>query len=287
MEQQDKNMNLVGHLDELRNRIIVAALAFIVFFITAFIFVKDIYDFFVRDLDFQLTVLSPTEIIIVYFKIAGVVAIAATIPVIAWQLWLFIKPALKPLERKVTLSYIPALFVLFIVGLCFGYFFIFPIVFDFLVTLAEDMQNMFTIEKYFQFLLRVTLPFAILFELPVVVMFLTSLGIINPPKLVKIRKYAYFILVIVSATVTPPDLLMQTLVMIPMFILYEASISMSKIVYRKKLAKEKKLAEEYGLTDSEENDKTAEGKSSDQTDQDGKETVDSDVDGNDEKSNKE
>ncbi|WP_102349347.1 twin-arginine translocase subunit TatC [Bacillus sp. Marseille-P3661] len=242
-------MNLVDHLDELRNRIIVTAVAFIVFFIAAFIFVQDIYNFFVRNLEIKLSVLSPTEIVWVYFQLAGVVAIAFTIPILAWQLWLFIKPALKPFERKVTLSYIPALFILFIAGLCFGYFFIFPIVFDFLLSLsADNFQTMFTTEKYFQFLLKITLPFAVLFELPVVVMFLTSLGIIDPQKLSKIRKYAYFVLVIISAVVTPPDFLTQTLVMIPMFILYEASISMSRIIYRKKLKKEKKLAEEYGLT---------------------------------------
>lgn len=250
---QDQGMSLVGHLDELRKRIIITGAAFLVFLIAAFIYVQDIYDFFVRGLDFKLTVLSPTEIIWVYFQIAGVVAIALTIPVLAWQLWLFIKPALKPFERKVTLSYIPALFILFILGLSFGYFFIFPIVFDFLISLAGDnMQNMFTTEKYFKFLLRITLPFAILFELPVVVMFLTSLGLIDPQKLSKIRKYAYFVLVIISAVVTPPDLLTQTLVMIPMFFLYEASITMSKIVYRKKLKKEKMLAKKYGLTNEEE-----------------------------------
>lgn len=251
--KQDQSMNLVGHLDELRNRIIVTGVAFIVFFIAAFIYVQEIYDFFVMGLDFKLTVLSPTEIVWVYFQLAGIVAIALTIPIFAWQLWLFIKPALKPLEQKVTLAYIPALFILFIVGLCFGYFFIFPIVFDFLLSLAGDnMQNMFTIEKYFGFLLRITLPFAFLFELPVVVMFLTSLGIIDPPRLAKIRKYAYFVLAIVSAVVTPPDFLSQILVMIPLCILYEISIQLSKIVYNKKLKKEKMLAEEFGMLDPEE-----------------------------------
>lgn len=251
--EEEQSMNLVGHLDELRKRIIITALAFIVFFIVAFIYVQDIYDFFVMGLDFKLTVLSPTEIVWVYMQLAGVAAIALTIPVFAWQLWMFIKPALKPLERKVTLSYIPALFILFIAGLSFGYFLIFPTVFEFLLSLAGDnMQNMFTIEKYFGFVMKITLPFAFLFELPVIVMFLTSLGIINPQRLSKIRKYAYLVLAIVSATITPPDFLSQTIVMIPLCVLYEISIQLSKIVYRKKLKKEKLLAEEFGMLDSDE-----------------------------------
>lgn len=250
---QEQGMNLVGHLEELRKRIIITGVAFVVFFIVAFIYVTDIYNFFVRGLDFKLTILSPTEVVWVYLQLAGVVAIALTIPVLAWQIWLFIKPGLKPLERRVTLSYIPALFILFIAGLCFGYFFIFPIVFKFLLSLAGDnMQSMFTIEKYFGFLLKITLPFAILFELPVVVMFLTSLGIINPVMLSKIRKYAYLVLAVISAAVTPPDFLSQTLVMVPLCILYEASIQLSKIVYRKRLKKEQMAAEEFGMLDTNE-----------------------------------
>lgn len=248
--EEEQSMNLVGHLDELRKRIIITGLAFIIFFIAAFIYVQEIYDFFVMGLDFKLTVLSPTEIVWVYFQLAGIVAIALTIPVFAWQLWLFIKPALKPIERRVTLSYIPALFILFIAGLSFGYFLIFPIVFEFLLSLAGDnMQNMFTIEKYFGFVMKITLPFAFLFELPVIVMFLTSLGIINPPILAKIRKYAYFVLAIVAAAITPPDWLSQIIVLVPLCLLYEISIQLSKIVYRKKLKKEKLRAEEFGMLD--------------------------------------
>lgn len=251
--EQEQSMNLVGHLEELRKRIIITGVAFIIFFIVAFIYIKDIYNFFVMDLDFKLTVLSPTEIVWVYFQLAGVVAIALTIPVLAWQLWLFIKPALEPIERRVTLSYVPALFILFIVGLSFGYFLIFPFVFKFLLSLAgDDIQNMFTIEKYFSFLFKITLPFAFLFELPVIVMFLTSLGIINPQILSKIRKYAYFVLAIVAAVVTPPDFLSQTLVFIPLCILYEISIQLSKVVYRKKLKKDQMVAKEFGMADAEE-----------------------------------
>jgi sec-independent protein translocase protein TatC len=84
-----------------------------------------------------------------------------------------------------------------------------------------------------------TLPFGILFELPVVVMFLTSLGVINPYVLTKIRKYAYFVLIVISVIISPPDFMSDVLVTIPLLVLYEISINLSKIVYRRKLKKEK------------------------------------------------
>jgi sec-independent protein translocase protein TatC len=235
-DRRDQSMEFISHLDELRKRIIITGTAFILFLILAFIFIKDIYEWFVKDVDFELVVLSPTEVLWVYFMLAGVVAIAGTIPVFAHQLWLFVRPGLTPRERKITLAYIPALFLLFIAGLSFGYFVVLPIVLNFLIELSNDMfSTMFTTEKYFQFILRLTLPFSFLFELPLIVMFLTSLGIIDPYKLSKIRKYAYFVLVVISVLISPPDFLSDVLIMIPLFILYECSIILSRIVYRRRL----------------------------------------------------
>jgi sec-independent protein translocase protein TatC len=236
---EDKELQLVDHLDELRKRIIIAALAFVAFFIVGFIYVGDIYKWFVRDLDVKLIVLGPSDIIWVYFMIATVIAIAGTIPVLAIQLWMFVKPALKPIERKITLSYIPALFLLFIVGLAFGYFVIFPMVLEFLVNMGADMfVTNFTADRYFRFIMNMTLPFGILFELPAVVMFLTSLGIINPFVLSKIRKYAYFVLILIAIVITPPDFMSDFVVTLPLLLLYEISINLSKFVYRKRLKKQ-------------------------------------------------
>lgn len=201
---EDKELQLVDHLDELRKRIIISAISFVIFFIVGFMYVGDIYHWFVRDLDVKLIVLGPSDIIWVYFMIASVIAIAGTIPVLAIQLWAFVKPALRPFERKITLSYIPALFILFIVGLAFGYFVIFPMVLEFLVKMGADMfVTNFTADRYFRFIMNMTLPFGVLFELPAVVMFLTSLGIINPFVLARIRKYAYFVLILIAIVITP------------------------------------------------------------------------------------
>ncbi|MDY0396612.1 twin-arginine translocase subunit TatC [Virgibacillus halophilus] len=99
----------------------------------------------------------------------------------------------------------------------------------------------FTVDNYFHFLFRVTIPFAILFEIPVISMFLTKIGILTPAFMKKTRKYAYFVLVIVGAAVTPPDFVLQVVVAIPLILLYEISIILSGVVYRKKL----KLHEQF------------------------------------------
>lgn len=243
MSDQDQSMNILDHLDELRSRLIITVGAFLVFFIGAFIFVKDIYDWFVKDIDQPLTVLGPLDIIWVYFALAGVIGLALTVPVLILQIWLFIKPALTPKEKKATIIYIPASFLLFIGGLLFGYYVMVPIVFDFLLGLGGDAFNtMFTPQKYFQFILRMTIPFSILFEMPLVVMFLTNLGIITPDGMVRNRKYAYFGLVVTAVLVSPPDFLSDVLILVPLLFLYEVSINLSKVVYRRKLRREKEYS---------------------------------------------
>lgn len=231
----DNEQNLVEHLGELRKRLIISALAFLLFLVIGLVYVKNIYLFFMGNLGYKLMVLGPSDIIWIYFHIAAVVAVAGTIPVAAWQIWIFVKPALKPVERKAALAYIPALFFLFIGGLSFGYFFIFPNIMRFLLNLGTGlMTTSFTADKYFNFLINMTLPFGIAFELPLVMMFLTTLGIVNPYKIVKLRKYAYFILVIIASMISPPELISHLSVAVPLILLYEISIMLAKIVFKRK-----------------------------------------------------
>lgn len=235
---EEKEMNLTGHLSELRNRIIVTAIFFILFFIGGLVFSKEIYIFFQNDIPFKLTVISPGEIIWIHFTLAAVVAIVGTLPIFALQVWLFVKPGLTQKEQKATIAYIPAVFFLFIGGLVFGYFMFIKLILPFLLSLNDGMFNqMFTVDKYFRFLLRVTLPFAVLFEVPVIAMFLTALGVLTPQFMRRTRKYAYFILVIISTIVTPPDFIVQLVVAVPLILLYEISINLAAFVYRKKQRK--------------------------------------------------
>ena len=234
-----QNMLLTEHLEELRKRIIYTLIALIIFLVGSFIYVQDIYKWLIRDLNHKLAVLGPSEILWVYFMISGVIAIALTIPIAAYQTWRFVKPALSEKERKTTISYIPGLFFLFIAGLSFGYFVVYPTVLKFLLSLSEgQFETIFTSEKYFKFMINLTLPFGFLFEIPLVVMFLTSIGIINPMILSKARKISYFLIVLTSVLITPPDFISDILVTVPLVVLYEISINLSKVIYRKKQKKQ-------------------------------------------------
>jgi sec-independent protein translocase protein TatC len=230
-----QEVSFVLHLEELRKRIIITLSAFIVFLCAAFVFVKDVYDWLVRDVEGKLAILAPSDVIWVYFMLSGVFAVALTMPVLAWQAWSFVKPALRPSEYKATMSFIPALALLFLVGVCFGYFIVYPMVYAFLETLAVDFETMYTAEKYFSFMINMTVPFGLLFEMPVIVMFLTQIGILTPQRLAKARKLSYFGLAITAVTITPPDPMSDILVIVPLFLLYEISVSLAKFVYRKKL----------------------------------------------------
>lgn len=229
-------MHFVGHMEELRKRIIIVLVSFIIAVIGAFLYAPKLFDVLAKDAGGQLTVLGPTDLLWVYFVISGVFALGVTIPIIGLQVWQFIKPALSKEERQATLAYIPALALLFAAGISFGYFVLFPMVFAFMKEMAQgQVMAMYTAERYFRFMLNLTLPFGLLFEMPVIVLFLTRLGIINPLKLAKARKLAYFILAVLSITITPPDMISDILVIVPLLILYEVSISISKYAYKKKL----------------------------------------------------
>lgn len=231
----EKEMNVVGHLSELRNRLIVTAVFFILFFILGFVFVQDIYIFFKQDIDFDLHVTGIGDTLRIYITIASIVALVGTLPILSLQIWLFVRPGLTKQERKASLSYIPAIFFLFIFGLVFGYLIFVKFIIPFLISLNDDLfVEIFTVTKYFSFLFRMVIPFAFIFEVPIITMFLTKIGILTPNFLQNMRKYAYFILLILGGIITPPDVFLQLIVAVPLFLLYEISIYLSKIVYKRR-----------------------------------------------------
>ena len=235
-------MNMVEHLEEVRKRLIRTLLAFLVALVASFIYVQDIYQWLVRGMDKKLVILGPSDVMWVYFMIAGVFALAVTTPVAAYHVWKFLQPALSEQARRVTLLFIPGMTVLFLIGISFGYLILFPMVLSFMNQMAAaDFNAMYTAEKYFTFMIHMTVPFGLLFEMPAVVMFLTHLGILNPHLLAKARKLAYFLLVIIAVTITPPDILSDLVVTVPLFLLYEISIAISKVVYRKQLKLQNEL----------------------------------------------
>ncbi|MBB6691111.1 twin-arginine translocase subunit TatC [Cohnella xylanilytica] len=236
MARDPNEQSVIGHLEEMRSRLIRTLIAFIVSMAAALIYVRDIYQWLVRDMDRKLVLLGPSDVMWVYMTIAGAVAIAVTLPVAAYQTWRFVQPALPAQAQRSALMLIPGISVLFLVGIGFGYFILFPMVLRFMNEMATDeFTVMYTAQKYFTFMIHMTIPFGLLFEMPAVVMFLTRLGILDPKRLAKARKAAYFVLCIVAVTITPPDVLSDIIVIVPLFLLYEVSISISKFVYRKQL----------------------------------------------------
>ncbi|QTL49427.1 MULTISPECIES: twin-arginine translocase subunit TatC [Priestia] len=232
-------MSLMEHLEELRIRIIKTLCAFVVLLIVSFIFVQDIYQWLVKDLDGKLAVLGPSEILWIYMVIAFVFALAFTLPVAAYQVFRFVSPGLKKEEYKVLITFIPFFFLLFVSGLGFGYFVLFPMVLAFLTGLSNDQFSlMFTAEHYFRFMLNLCLPFGFLFEMPLVVLFLTRLGVLNPLRLARARKLSYFALIVISVLITPPDFISDILVIVPLLLLYELSVTISRVVYKKRLGNE-------------------------------------------------
>ncbi|OAT73061.1 twin-arginine translocase subunit TatC [Parageobacillus thermoglucosidasius] len=240
----DKEMSVYEHLGELRKRIIIVVVFFIIALVASFFFVEPVI-LYLQQTDeakeLTMNAFRLTDPIKIYFQFAFVIAFILTAPVLLYQIWAFVSPGLYEKERRVTLSYIPISIFLFLAGVSFAYFVLFPFVVRFMKNLAERLgiHQVIGVNEYFQFLLHLVLPFGIVFQLPVVVMFLTRLGLITPMLLVKVRKYAYLALLILAAVITPPDVLSQVIVMIPLSILYEISIWISKMAYRKVLLAQK------------------------------------------------
>ncbi|MBD8070702.1 twin-arginine translocase subunit TatC [Bacillus sp. PS06] len=234
----EKEMSIYDHIGELRKRLIFVVVFFFFAMVGSF-FLAEPAIVFLQQADeakeLTMNAFRLTDPIKIYMQFAFVIAFVITSPWILFQLWAFISPGLYEKERKVTLSYIPISVGLFLVGLSFSYFILFPFVVNFMGRLAVrlDIQQVIGINEYFQFLLQLTLPFGFLFQLPVVVMFLTRLGIVTPMFLVKIRKFAYFILLVIGGLITPPELLSHLMVTIPLLGLYEVSIIVSRGAYRK------------------------------------------------------
>ncbi|AFI27202.1 preprotein translocase subunit TatC [Bacillus sp. A053] len=231
-------MSLLEHIAELRKRLLIVALAFVVFFIAGFFLAKPII-VYLQETDeakqLTLNAFNLTDPLYVFMQFAFIIGIVLTSPVILYQLWAFVSPGLYEKERKVTLSYIPISILLFLAGLSFSYYILFPFVVDFMKRISQDLNvnQVIGINEYFHFLLQLTIPFGLLFQMPVILMFLTRLGIVTPMFLAKIRKYAYFTLLVIAALITPPELLSHMMVTVPLLILYEISILISKTAYRK------------------------------------------------------
>jgi sec-independent protein translocase protein TatC len=235
----EQEMSLVEHLADLRRRLIAVMVVFVLFLLVSFLFAGRIFSFLKSAAapEIPLTVLGPGDVLHLYFMIAGITALAFTLPFALYQIWAFVSPGLTREEKALALRYIPGVFLMFLLGLLFAWFLVFPMLFSFLMRLgSKDFQMMITAANYFSFLINITVPFGFIFEMPMVVLFLTRIGVITPQRLVKIRKYAYLLLVIIGSMISPPEFVSHLSVSVPLILLYELSIAVARWGYRKRLS---------------------------------------------------
>src|SRR6185312_5584706 len=179
-----------------------------------------------------------TDGFMIYLSCALLLSLLITLPVALHQIWLFVKPGLSEDESKGTIIFIPASFLLFLAGISFSYFLLFPLMLNFMSNINESIGAIETygMKQYFSFMFNLLIPVGIVFELPVVILFLTKIGIVTPDKLRKMRKIAYFILVVVGVSISPPDFVSDVLIIIPLLLLFEISIWVSSLSIKRKLA---------------------------------------------------
>lgn len=193
----------------------------------------------IKELNFTLNNMDMAGQFTQHIVISFAVGLVIAFPYIFWEFWRFFKPALKKSERKFARGIVFFSSLLFMLGILCGYFLLTPISIQFLAnyTLSEGIINTITISSYISTITMVTFAAAIVFELPIVVFFLTKAGLVTPKLLREHRKHALIVILIISAIITPPDITSQILLTVPFFVLYEISILVSVSVYKDRLKK--------------------------------------------------
>ena len=228
--------SFLSHLFELRDRVIKSGLAIIVVFIGLVYWAPDIFHLFAQPLlkalpvGGKMIVTDVTGSFFVPMKVTMLVAFIIALPVVMYQLWAFIAPGLYLHERKLIMPLVVSSYSLFIIGMAFAYFLVFPTVFKFMASynapLGAEMST--DIDNYLSFAMTTFLAFGITFEVPVVVVVLVRMGMVPLAKLKEIRPYVIVGAFIISAIVTPPDVLSQLLLAVPMTLLYELGLLVAR-----------------------------------------------------------
>lgn len=259
VDQLDKNkeeeMSFLDHLEALRWHLIRGIAAIMVFAIVIFLLEKIVFEniilahtnkdfityrlfcslsemlcFYPKDL--TLMTISLEEQFITHLKVSFFLGIIIAFPYIFWEMWRFIKPGLYPEEKNAARGIVFVCSALFLFGVLFGYFVIAPFAVTYLSNYAivEVIESTVTLSKYVSVITMLTLPVGLVFELPVVVYFLSRVGLITPAFMKSYRRHAIIVILILASIITPPDVITQFLIGIPLYILYEASITISKRV---------------------------------------------------------
>ena len=251
LDEDEAPMSLMGHLNELRRRlfrmVIIVILGFVAFYGVA----EYLYAYLSAPLQAQLPegskliYTSPAGAFFTYMKVALVASLFGTSPITFYQVWAFIAPGLYKEEKRAVLPLAFFSSVFFIAGAAFCFFTVFPIAFKFFMGFATDtIVPMISVEEYLGFALKLLIAFGVVFEMPLFAYFLSRFGILSPDFMRRQRRYAILLIFIVAAILTPPDVFSQCLMAMPMLILYEVSIYVSAIAYKKKESKPEEPEEE-------------------------------------------
>lgn len=260
---KEKVMTFWNHLDELRKHIIRSIIAIVVLAIVAFLNREIIFDqiilapsdtnfisnramcwlgkqISIESLCFEAMKLDIINInmsgqFMTHMYISAVAGFILAFPYILWEIYRFVQPAMKEKEQKYSRGGILISTFLFLIGILFSYFVIVPLTVNFLGTysVSESVHNQISLSSYISTVVSLTFSVGVVFELPILIYFLTKIGIVTPDYLKKNRRYMYVIILIIAAIITPPDVFSQTMVAIPLTALYEVSIVVARRVYRK------------------------------------------------------
>ncbi len=239
-KETGSEMTFLEHLEELRWRIIYSAIGLVIGAIVCWIFIDYLVDVILlkpaKDSGAHLQNLRPFGQLFLYVQIAIIGGVILSLPNLFYQLWKFIAPALKSNERKYILSVVIFSTVSFLIGIVFAYFAMLPLTLKFASQFGSTaIENNFAIDEYMSIIISVMLASGFVFELPLISFFLTKLGILSPNFMKKYRKHALVIIMILAAVLTPgTDPVSQVVLAIPLALLYEISIFISKIAAKKK-----------------------------------------------------
>ena len=242
----EKRMPFLEHLEELRWHIFRIVISLFVMTVGFYFISAELIDFFTRPYPGQLTTLGPTDPFMIRLKMAFFMALIFSIPVIVREFWAFVAPGLMESERKYIPMIIVLTFVCFLIGASFAFFIVLPFAINFLLGFVTDkMVAMTTINNYLGFVTQFLLAFGLVFELPMISMLLTRIGIITPELMKKYQSYAIVSIFVVAALITPPDAVTQIAMAVPIVGLFYLSIYLSRLVQRKRIRKEEEEEREY------------------------------------------